>query len=355
MGSQIVSSEINALIEKGRAAMESLTSQHEAQPQAVRIGQILIDQVNKEAERKVEKAIGETKEAEFAKKSAQIQGYIGKQLATRDDVSKQAQEKLAAATRLIGDIATTDKPWIRNDLSLLSSIDTATKALLRDPSHIEYATRTLKHVRRKVHPIIGAGLWESLKRSMKTSPAAVVVVGLIITFVLLTIVPLLGRGLDLSSVTIGALLNINPSVLLLIGIVGALGSIASIMLRIRDRDFAAYTASSDPWPWLFFGLFKPVIGALFALFIFAVIKSGLLPVEVTDDTEGWLIIAVSFIAGFSERFAPNMLSSTEQVIGGGRPSSHPPVDLVTATEGMENGRKQEATEPNEAEGEQGSG
>jgi hypothetical protein len=45
---------------------------------------------------------------------------------------------------------------------------------------------------------------------------------------------------------------------------------------IRDSDFEAYTASSDPWPWLFFGLFKPIVGALFALFILAVKKSGLL-------------------------------------------------------------------------------
>jgi hypothetical protein len=83
----------------------------------------------------------------------------------------------------------------------------------------------------------------------------VVIIGLFITFVLLTFVPLLSRGLDLSSLTIGTFLKIDPSVLLLIGIVGALGSIASIMVRIRD-DFAAYTASNDPWPWFFFGLFK---------------------------------------------------------------------------------------------------
>jgi hypothetical protein len=329
--------------------MEYLTSRHEAQPQAVRLGQILIEQAKKEAELTAEQAVGEAKDEEFGKKCAQIHGYIGKQLATRDDISKQAQEKLAVAIRLTGDLATTDKPWIRNNPQLLGSVDTAVRALLREPPQLEYASRTLKYVRRKVRPFIGAGLWESLKRSMKASPAAVVVVGLIVTFVLLTFVPLISRGLDLSSVTIGTFLNINPSVLLLIGVVGALGSIASIMLRIRDSDFAAYTANNDPWPWLFFGLFKPVIGALFALFIFAVIKSGLLPVEVTDDTEGWLIIAVSFIAGFSERFAPSMLSSTEEALGARRPPSPPPVDLGAATGGVENGREQEATETNGAD------
>jgi hypothetical protein len=304
--------------------MELLSSQTQAQPRAAQIGQIIIEQVKKEAERTAEQTVADVKEDEFDKKSAQVQAYVGKQLATRNNISEEAQKELACAIRLIGDISTTDKPWIRKNLQLLGSIDTALKAALKEPPQIEYARRTLKHVHRRVHPVIGAGLWESLKRSMKSSPAAVVVVGLVVTFVVLTFVPLLSRGLDLSSVTIGTFLNINPSVLLLIGIVGALGSIASIMLRIRDSAFATYTASSDPWPWLFFGLFKPIVGALFALFIFAVIRSGLLPVKITDATEGWLVLAVAFIAGFSERFATDILSSTEQGLGVGRqPSSAP--------------------------------
>ncbi len=300
--------------------MELLSGQTPVPPQAAqKIGQILIEQAKKEVELTAEQTAADAKEEEFDKKSALIQAYVSKQLAARGDISSEAQRELACAIRLIGDISTTDKPWIRKNLQLLGSIDTALKATLKAEPQLEYARRTRKYVHRRVHPVIGAGLWESLKRSMKTSPAAVVVVGLVITFVLLTFVPLLNRGLDLSSLTIGTFLNINPSVILFIGIVGALGSIASIMLRIRDSDFEAYkSTSSDPWPWLFFGLFKPIVGALFALFIFAVVKSGLLPLEVPEGTEGWFVVALSFIAGFSERFAPNILSGTEEGLGGYR-------------------------------------
>lgn len=325
--------------------MELLSSKTPVQPQAAKIGQIIIEQVKKEAELTAEQNVADVKEDEFDKKSAQIQAYVSKQLAARDDISQDAQRELACTIRLIGDLSTTDKPWIRKNLQLLSSIDTALKATLKVEPQLEYARRTRKYVHRRVHPILGAGLWESLTRSMKTSPAAVVVVGLVVTFVLLTFVPLLSRGLDLSSLTIGTFLNINPSVILLIGIVGALGSIASIMLRIRDSDFETYkSTSSDPWPWLFFGLFKPIVGALFALFIFAVIKSGLLPVEVPDATEGWFVVAVSFIAGFSERFAPNILASTEGGLGGPRdpsvasPSSAPPPNADVEVKAAGNGK-----------------
>ena len=324
--------------------MELLSSQNPVQPPAAQIGQILIEQVKKEAELTAEQTVVDVKDQEFDKKSAQVQAYVSKQLAARNEISQEAQKELACAVRLIGDLSTTDKPWIRKNLQLLGSIDTALKATLKEPPQLEYARRTRKYVHRRVHPIIGAGLWESLKRSMKTSPAAVVVVGLVVTFVVLTFVPLISRGLDLSSLTIGTFLNINPSVLLLIGVVGALGSIASIMLRIRDSDFEAYTGGGDPWPWLFFGLFKPIIGALFALFVFAVIKSGLLPVEVTDATEGWFIVAIAFIAGFSERFAPNILSSTEGGLGVVRqpspttPSSTPLPSADVETKAAGNGK-----------------
>ena len=308
--------------------MELLGGKTPAQPQAAQIGQIIIEQVKKEAERTAEQTVVDAKEDEFDASSAQVQAYIGEQLAVRDDLSEVAQKELAATVRLLGDISTTDKPWVRKNLQLLGSIDTAVRAILKEPPQLEYAKATRKHIHRRVHPIIGAGLWESLKRSMKASPAAVVVVGLAITFVLLTFVPLLSRDLDLSSVTIGEFLRINPSVLLLVGTVGALGSIASIMLRIRDSAFESYTTSSDPWPWLFFGLFKPVVGALFALFVFAVLRSSLLPVEVAGQTEGWFVMVLPFVAGFSERFAPTIVSNAEGVFVG---NTLPPPPATTSS------------------------
>ena len=294
------------------------------QPRAV-LGQILADQVLV-AERAAERTAVDANEQKFDMESTRIQAYVSAQLARRDGIVQEAQKELAHAIRLIGDIATTDRTWIRKNLQLLGSIDTAVRAILRDEPQIEYARRTLTGVHRKVHPFIWAGIWESLKRSMKTSPAAVVVAGLAIAFLLLIFLPLLRRGLDLSPLTIGSLLNVDPSVLLLIAVVGALGSIASIMLRIRGSDFETYkSTASDPWPWLFFGLFKPVIGALFALFTFAAIKAGLLPVEVAEATEGWFIVTIAFIAGFSERLAPSILSSTEgRIVTVPQPSPTPP-------------------------------
>jgi hypothetical protein len=163
-------------MEKGSTKMEYLGNQ----PQAV-LGQILVDQVKREAERTAEQTVSVAAEDEFDTRSAKIQDYVGNQLAERNDIGAEAQKELAAAIRLIGDIATTDKPWIRKNLELLGSIDTAVKAVLRESPQLEYAKRTRKHVHRRVHPVFGTGLLESLKRSVKASPLAVVIIGLFIT------------------------------------------------------------------------------------------------------------------------------------------------------------------------------
>ena len=110
--------------------MELLKDQSSVQPQAAQIGQMVIEQV-KSPEQTAQQKFADIKEAEFDKKSALIQAYVSRQLAARDNIGQEAQKELALAVRLIGDISTTDKPWIRKDLPLLGSIETVLKATLK--------------------------------------------------------------------------------------------------------------------------------------------------------------------------------------------------------------------------------
>lgn len=106
-------------------------------------------------------------------------------------------------------------------------------------------------------------------------------------------------------------LGIDSSMLLLVGLAGALGSIVSIMVRIQDF---VVLKDTDPSVLFFTGFFKPVIGMSFALFVFAVLSSGLIPVTIEASKARYFFAALAFVSGFSERFASDVASRAEKVV-----------------------------------------
>lgn len=98
----------------------------------------------------------------------------------------------------------------------------------------------------------------------------------------------------------------------LVFIMGMFGSIVSIMLRIRDfSDLRGEYAST-----LYFtGFTKPLIGGLFSLFVLTLISSEILPLNYSliEGKAFHFFSAISFVTGFSERFARDLISRTEEV------------------------------------------
>lgn len=104
-------------------------------------------------------------------------------------------------------------------------------------------------------------------------------------------------------------------------IAGLLGSVASILLRIIDFKDTEY---EDPLTPFFVGLFKPLIGLLFGIFIFTLITSNtLIKIDFLASQEqsksafisakarqDLLIFSCAFLIGFSERFASDLLKKT---------------------------------------------
>jgi hypothetical protein len=109
----------------------------------------------------------------------------------------------------------------------------------------------------------------------------------------------------------GKLFGVDTSILLAVAIAGGSGSVVSILVRIRE--FAA-VGDIDPWISFFTGFFRPVIGTGFALFVFAAIKSGIVPIAFDLETEAFFFVAASFVAGFSERFVPKLMSATARQV-----------------------------------------
>jgi hypothetical protein len=86
---------------------------------------------------------------------------------------------------------------------------------------------------------------------------------------------------------------------------GALGAIVSVLQRMTSGslrlDFNAGTTMLTT-----FGAVRPIVGAIFGMAIFALLKGGV-SIEVTTDAPLAFYAAVGFLGGLNERFAQDML------------------------------------------------
>jgi hypothetical protein len=103
------------------------------------------------------------------------------------------------------------------------------------------------------------------------------------------------------------------STLLIVVLSAISGSIISIMARIN-----AFTTAITVRPLVLFltGLLKPVIGIGSAVFIYAVLNTGFIPLEIPADKTIAAWAAIAFVAGFSERLAPDVVGKLAGMRGG---------------------------------------
>jgi hypothetical protein len=108
------------------------------------------------------------------------------------------------------------------------------------------------------------------------------------------------------------LLGLPADAVVLVALAGAGGSVVSLLTRVREFDLQRKT----PRAVLFLtGLFRPIIGIIFGLFIYLLLLSELLPIELPAGPGVGFYSAIAFIAGFSERFVPDIVGQTERGIG----------------------------------------
>jgi hypothetical protein len=117
---------------------------------------------------------------------------------------------------------------------------------------------------------------------------------------------------------------------------GASGSLASIIWRVTGRSFSIdHELTRGTYLWL--ASFRPLLGAIFGVALYFVLKSGLLQpgqtTEGTSDQQIYLYLFVAFLAGFSERLAPDVFTASERALGG--PSQAQRANQHEATAGTE--------------------
>lgn len=108
---------------------------------------------------------------------------------------------------------------------------------------------------------------------------------------------------------------------------GGLGGVVSVMQRLTQGNLRVRLESGEATVRLL-GIFRPIIGAVLALAIFVLVLGGLIPLEPPDDpaARAYFFAGLSFLAGFSERYAQDM-------IGVGKAGAKPAEETTAAAGG----------------------
>jgi hypothetical protein len=209
-------------------------------------------------------------------------------------LDESLQEELAALLNLIPELDTSYNE------RFIPLVEIAVLSLLSETPNIALAKRIREDIVDRVHrsPLVmvfrGGG-----------SPPTRVILGLgSLLYIVIPLLILLPTFLTQTNI-----FGLEFSPLILVAISGAVGSIVSIMVRIQDFETLK---NSDPSLLFFTGLFKPIIGTAFALFVFMTLNSGLIPITVNTTNPQYFFIALAYVSGFSERFAKDIVTRTEE-------------------------------------------
>ncbi len=111
------------------------------------------------------------------------------------------------------------------------------------------------------------------------------------------------------------------TIIRLMWITGTLGGGVSLLTRLQDFDNPKNQKYDDDLLPLLIGLTKPILGGSFAFFILLILNSNIFPIEIRPSTKGtgddtylYGLLAMAFVAGFSERLIPDLISQVEKKV-----------------------------------------
>lgn len=236
-------------------------------------------------------------------------------------------------------------PHLQSDLIvLLNTVSVAVSALKHEqnlPLIRSIRMDTVSTIRRLESPILG-GIYTVCEKFANNSSAAVkVLVGLTLAIPLYFTIPasmivllneasdslqenhLISESEEARSTEVPEIFvqdfREGTALMILSFIAGATGSIISILSRISEYNQPTYEERyGTSFLPIFIGLFKPVIGGTFGVLVFAVMNTSLLDNfldQSRTDSKWFTVISITFVVGFSERLAKDMIGKVEGKFG----------------------------------------
>ncbi len=136
---------------------------------------------------------------------------------------------------------------------------------------------------------------------------------------------------------------------LLVCLAGTIGALVSVMWRMTSGTFSINlpTLGEDAAgkELRLVGAMRPGIGGIFALAVFVFVKSPLVPLAPASKADAYLLVALGFLAGFSERFAQDVFVRSGQGLtgpGGDAPSTGLSAGLAPPPGAVGGGRRPRA-------------
>ena len=187
----------------------------------------------------------------------------------------------------------------------LCQFEIAVDALLADPPKLELARGLRQQFEEQMWAKRLGG------RFLKALPTTRVVLGLLVTSLLLLWPLIWSASTHFKDDHPDERLDMD--FLVLACCFGAFGAVTSIMVRLRSFD----SIHAPPLTMFLTGLFKPFIGAFFAAFAVVLAESKL--INLPDGALVYLILAIAFVAGFSERFGEDLTKVVVDKVSPPRP------------------------------------
>ena len=111
----------------------------------------------------------------------------------------------------------------------------------------------------------------------------------------------------------------TQAIIRLMWITGTLGGGVSLLTRLQDFDNPKNQKYDDDLLPLLIGLTKPILGGSFAFFIMLILQSNIFPIQIRSGNgdkgnDTYLLLAMAFVAGFSERLIPDLINQVEKKV-----------------------------------------
>ena len=200
----------------------------------------------------------------------------------------------------------------------VETLDLCLSALLAEQPNLSFARSTRQRIASELadhlYPLRPLPLLRS------SSPATQVVLGL--GLLLLCCKGVFAFAHQVLTTETSTFFGLPARTLLLVGLCGAVGGAVSLLMRLRDFE---KLRGASRLSMLMQGFFKPVVGMYCAIFGFALMKSGVLPLQpATPESALYLYMSLYFLLGFSERLAQDLFIRAGEGLaaaGAGRSSS----------------------------------
>jgi hypothetical protein len=221
------------------------------------------------------------------------------QISAREGLSEDAQNLAARIFDLLADVE--HHP---DRVRLFKAATVGLQALCTTPPNIRLAEASTKFLRYRIR-----SYRRPLRAMSREAPGTWLLIGLMALIASTALFIGIAESVFGADVQ-GEVLGLAADDVILVFVFGAVGAGVSVLQRLQKFD----EDGTNPVMLFCTGLTKPVVGAASAVFLYVLVTSGIVAIDLTQYDDTAFFASVAFVAGFSERLLPDLAHRAEAVL-----------------------------------------